>query len=565
MLKKKKDYMLGEELIQREWVTLEQVERALEIQRESHEFLGQILIRLKFLSEQNLLTVLADQYELETVDPLKLKVTKTILERVPAKVAHHYHIFPVERRKNSARVAMSEIPDPDVLQELGAILGSEVKIALAERTKIDEAIEQHYGIGAPIVERMVATKKAAPQPLASVIELKTEKTDATPGEASVRELVNMLFIDAKTKRASDIHIEPFPRELVVRYRVDGILQEAKVPQEIRQFHSGIISRIKIMSQLDISEHRVPQDGRVKVEIEGEELDLRISLLPTSFGESLVIRILSPTRLLKMDQVGLSEAYQKELGEQLKSPHGIILLTGPTGSGKTTTLYAALNEINNSGRKIITVEDPIEYQLRGIVQTQVNPKIGVTFATGLRHMLRHDPDVMMVGEIRDAETAEIAVRSALTGHLVFSTLHTNDAPSSLIRLLDLDLPPYLVSSSIICVIAQRLVRKVCEKCRNKSSPTELKLSQLKNEKIPEGTFYTSTGCDACRGTGYHGRVAIHEMMMITQEMKELINKKASLVELQKLALSQGMTTLQKDGIAKASQGITTVSEVLRVTR
>lgn len=540
--------MLGEALIRNGIITLEQLDQALDVQRQTGEFLGQILIRFGFISEATLVEILADQFELPLVDPEKLAVHKTVLDRVPPKVAQHYHIFPMKLAEGKLTLAMNEPPDFDLVQELSAILGTEFQVVLAERAKIDEAIQRHYGIGASIVERLAKSQRESDEPTRELIGTAvTEEMEASAGEASIRELVNQLLMDAQKKRASDIHIEPFPERLSVRYRIDGILQEAKVPEAIKQFHSSIISRIKIMANLDISERRLPQDGRIKIRVQGEELDLRISLLPTSFGESLVVRLLSPARLLKLDRIGLSHEYLTTLRQILTKPSGIVLLTGPTGSGKTTTLYACLSELNDIGRKIITVEDPVEYQLSGIIQMQVHPKIGLTFARGLRHMLRHDPDVMMVGEIRDPETAEIAIRSSMTGHLVFSTLHTNDATSAIARLIDLGMQPYLVASSLECVIAQRLVRLLCDKCKKKS-----------------GEEYIPAGCDSCNGNGFFGRAAIHEFFVLDEEIKDFVSNKTSTLELRELAVKKGMKLLRDDGLAKAKAGLTTSREVLRVT-
>ncbi|MBI4372425.1 MAG: Flp pilus assembly complex ATPase component TadA, partial [Candidatus Omnitrophica bacterium] len=508
MLKTKKNFKTGAELIHQHLLKWDQVREALEIQEKSGEFIGQILIRLGYISERQLLEVLADQFELPVADPTKLSVPKVVLEQVPPQIALHYHIFPVEANAKELVIAMPEPPDLDMVQELSAILGVVIKVVLAERAKIDEAIKKHYGVGASVMEQLKRPqgehKSMASQAPAQPA---VEDTSATGGEASVRELVNQLLIDAQKKRASDIHIEPFSERLRVRYRIDGILHEANVPKEIKAFQDSIISRIKIMARLDISERRLPQDGRIKVKVKKEELDLRISTIPTAFGESLAIRLLSPEKLLSLEHIGLSEKNLAALRQVISKSSGIVLLTGPTGCGKTTTLYACLHDLNSEGRKIITVEEPVEYQLSGIIQMQVHPKIGLTFANGLRHMLRHDPDVLMVGEIRDTETAEIAIRSALTGHLVLSTLHTNDAPTAVTRLIDLGIEPYLVSSSLDCVIAQRLVRLLCSECKKKTA---------------DG--FKAAGCDHCAQSGFYGRTAIHELLLLDAEMKELVSKR-----------------------------------------
>lgn len=565
MLKKKKNYLLGQELVRLKAVSHAQIDRALEIQKETGGLCGQILLREGSVTEDALLKVLADQWGLEILDLSSAEVPRAVLDKVPAKLIHYYHVFPVEMRGRELKLVIGSETDFETLQELGAILGIDLSPAFAKRLKIAQAIEKNYGIGASVIERLVAGRKNQPSASLAGFENEIETLETSAGEGSVRELVSMLLMDAKQKRASDIHLEPFEGELVLRYRVDGVLHEAAVPEAIRQFHGGIITRIKIMAQLDISERRLPQDGRIKIRVKDDELDLRISLLPTVYGEALVIRILSPARLLNLDHVGLSKKNTAILRDLLARPNGIILLTGPTGSGKTTTLYAALSEINTQDYKIITVEDPVEYQLRGIIQMQVHPKIGLSFASGLRHMLRHDPDVMMIGEIRDSETAEIAIRSALTGHLVFSTLHTNDAPGAVARLSDLGMAPYLVSSSLNAVIAQRLVRILCAFCKDEVPAEKIKFPDSVPQELRQGPFYEAKGCVECRETGYRGRTAIHEIMLLDEEIREALAEKISMSELKRLVLKKGMTTLLEDGLEKARQGITAVREVLRVAR
>ncbi len=549
MIRKKKNYFIGEELLRKKMITLEQVDHALSVQKETGEFLGQILVRFGYISESKLVELLADQFDLRLVNPAQLDIPKDVIKRVPPKVAQHYEIFPIGFERNKLVLALNEPPDFDVLQELSAILGTEIQVVLAEREKVAEAMQKHYGLGASIVESLARERRASQlqQGTAQTEAATAESIEATIGESSIRELVNQLLIDAQKKRASDIHIEPFADRLSVRYRIDGILQEASVPGQIREFHASIISRIKIMANLDISERRLPQDGRIKIRVQGEELDLRVSILPTAFGESLVIRILSPARLLKLDNLGFDPECLNHLRQVLKKPYGVILLTGPTGSGKTTTLYAALSELNDVGRKIITVEDPVEYQLDGIIQMQVHPKIDLTFAIGLRHMLRHDPDVLMVGEIRDAETAEIAIRSSLTGHLVFSTLHTNDSVGALTRLIDLGMQPYLVASSLECVIAQRLVRLLCPHC-----------------KAQKDDEYVAVGCGECNQTGYYGRTVIHEFMVIDDEIKNMLGDGATAMDIREAATRKGMRPLRESGLAKVKAGLTSRDEVMRVS-
>lgn len=562
---------LGELLLAKGYVDGEELEAALGEQREKGGRLGDILISRGNASEQPVLEALAVQSGLAVTMLDEGEMDPAARKKMPARLAQHYGVFPVSLGESGLKLAVEAPPEPDQLQEMTAVLGIGIEIVLAPAKRIEEAIQRYYGVGAAIVERMVSSEDGERGGARGTEEWeddRVETADDSAGEGSVRELVNQLLSDAWLKRATDIHLEPFPGELSVRYRIDGVLCEAKVSANIRRFYRGMISRIKIMANLDISEQRRPQDGRLKVRIRNQEVDMRLSLLPSAFGEAAVIRILSSAKLLRLDSVGLSERHRQSVRRLIEKPHGMILLTGPTGSGKTTTLYSCLNEINREERKIITVEDPVEYLLKGIIQMQVHPKIGLTFAAGLKHMLRHDPDVMMVGEIRDGETAEIAVRSALTGHLVFSTLHTNDAPSAVARLLDLGVPPYLVSSSLMAVIAQRLVRVICEHCREES-PLEKysgeEFEKLLNTHYANKPFYHGAGCEQCRGTGYQGRTAVHEVMLVDDTLKEMISNRASMSVLRRQALAAGMEDLHRDGLDKAARGITTVQEIFRVTR
>ncbi len=562
---KRKNYFLGEELIRRGAATLEQVDRALSLQTETKESLGAIMVRLGFISEHMLLEVLADQLNLPYLDPTTAPIEKEVLNRVPAKVAQHYHIFPIRIQNQGILVASNDPLRHDLLEELRAILTAEIQFALAERRKIDQAIQKYYGIGASVLEDLVRDdlKKTKPKPVAETVTASSsdvEDVGASQAEGTVRNLVNQLLFDAQKKRASDIHIEPFADHLTIRYRVDGALVDANVPETIQKFHANIISRIKIMANLDVSEKRLPQDGRIKIKSEKDELDLRVSILPTTFGEAIVIRILTPARLVGLEQIGFSSTHLTQIRKALQKNAGIFLLTGPTGSGKTTTLYACLKELNEAGKKIITIEDPIEYQISGVVQMQTHPKIGLTFASGLRHMLRHDPDVMMVGETRDLETAEISIRSALTGHLVLSTLHTNDAPGAVARLMDMGIEAYLVASSLEGVIAQRLVRQICKHC--KQADDKLPTAVPAGISLAGVTCYRGKGCEQCNGTGYFGRVAIHEVLIIDDYLRDCISRNMTLVQFRDEAVKRGMKRLVEDGIEKVKQGITTVSEVIQ---
>ena len=392
----------------------------------------------------------------------------------------------------------------------------------------------------------------------------TSSVDDMADDASIIKFVNQVLQQAVSERATDIHIEPFEGELRIRYRVDGILFNASIPPSIKYLHSAIVSRVKIMSALNIAEKRLPQDGRIKLKVGQSDLDLRVSVIPTSFGESVHIRILSANILLGLGSLGLLDKDLHIVEEAIKKPHGIVFVTGPTGSGKTTSLYACLSKINDASKNIITIEDPIEYQIHGVTQIQVNNKVGLTFATGLRSMLRHDPDIMMVGEVRDLETAEIAIRVALTGHLVFSTLHTNDAAGAITRLVDMGIEPYLVSSSIEASIAQRLVRVICDKCKEEITPDKKLLEELNLNPKEKKTFYEGKGCAACKFTGFRGRTAIYEILTMDDDLRELIINRAPINEIKEMASKNGMRTLFNDGMIKVEKGITTITEVLRVT-
>jgi len=391
----------------------------------------------------------------------------------------------------------------------------------------------------------------------------TEDTEDLAEDASIIKFVNQILQQAYYDRATDIHIEPFENDLIVRYRIDGILYDATIPPTIKYFESAIISRIKIMANLNIAERRLPQDGRINIKVGNDDLDLRVSILPTPYGESVVIRLLTNKMLYSLKELGLSQSDLTILEEMIKKPHGIILVTGPTGSGKTTTLYACLSKINNKELKILTIEDPIEYHLNGITQIQVHPKIGLTFAAGLRSMLRHDPDVMMVGEVRDLETAEITIRVSLTGHLVFSTLHTNDAAGATTRLLDMGIEPYLVASSVECIIAQRLVRLICPECKHPINDKKA-IARLGGGISEDAQIYEGKGCDKCKFTGFRGRTAIYEFIMMNDEIRHLVLNHASADQIKKKAVAMGMVTLRQDGINKVLKGITTVGEVMRVS-
>ncbi len=499
-----------------------------------------------------------------TIDRM-LKSSPEAIDVVSPRVAVHYGIVPLEIDSAGGLVVAMLDPDRvDVLDELTLTLGRSVRAERADAEAIAEAIRAHYGVGAETLEALVQNRDIE---LVSA-NVQDAGLDESAGDASIVKFVNQLVVDAYNSRATDIHFEPFESHLRVRYRIDGILFDAHIPDSIRHFRDSITSRIKIMANMDIAERRLPQDGRIRARIDGKDFDLRVSVIPIAHGESINIRILQRSNVLMgLEAIGFGEHDIVCFGELLKKPHGIVLLTGPTGSGKTTTLYACLSRINGVERKIITVEDPVEYQIEGICQMHVRADIGFTFARGLRSMLRHDPDVMMVGEIRDFETAELAIRCALTGHLVFSTLHTNDAAGAAPRLVDIGIEPYLLASSVESFIAQRLVRVVCPHCAEPDVPVYEALNEMGVEPgtADLSSFRRGCGCDVCRHSGYFGRTAIYEMLMMDDEIRRLIMDRAPASLIKRAALANGMKTLRDNGWAKASRGQTTLDEVLRVTQ
>lgn len=562
----KDSLLIGQILIDEGVISPEQLERGLVERQKTGDFICTILVKLGFAPEEKIFGVLARQLNIPYVKLKDKDIEPLIIQKVPAKFASHYKIIPLEFKDNNLVIATSDPLDVRLLDDLRLLLGVEVKGVLASELEIQEAIRKYYGVGAETLEKMV-TEKSVTRDLAHEAE-KAEDLEIMAGDASIIKFVNQILSEAIKEGATDIHLEPFQSELRTRFRIDGVLYDINIPETIKYFQPAIVSRIKIMAKLNIAEHRLPQDGRIKIKINDEELDLRVSVLPTAFGESVQIRVLSTRFFLELEKLGLMQQDLKIIEEVIKKPHGIIFVTGPTGSGKSTTLYAALARINSSAIKIITIEDPVEYQLRGVNQIQVVPQIGFTFATALRHMLRHDPDVMMVGEVRDYETAEIAIRSALTGHLVFSTLHTNDAAGAITRLLDMGIEPFLVSSSLECLIAQRLVRVICPKCKQPLKAQKEILDQMRGaiDFDPQTiSLYEGKGCEFCRFTGYKGRTAIYEIIVISEAIREMILTRASSQQIKQKAVTEGMRTLRQDGFQKVIKGITTFSEVVRVTQ
>ena len=554
---------LGQLLVKEKIITEPQLRVALEEQKKTKELLGVALVRLGFVDEELIyLPILATQLDVPFVNLKNLSIAPEAIARISAKVAEHYQVIPLEYVRDTLTLAVNHPLDIRLLDDLAVICRARIKPVLASSKDIAEAIRKYYGLGADTIDQMMQSTsfkervQEAPEPLAEL-----------DSEASIAKFINQLLVEAHQKQATDIHIEPSADELKIRYRIDGVLHDAKAPGNIRHFKDAISSRIKVMSNLNIAEKRLPQDGRFKFQAAGIHLDLRVSFLPTPFGESAVIRLLSTSKLYRMADLGLSKEEELLLGGLIAKPHGIIFLTGPTGSGKTTTLYSCLSRVNTIDKKIITIEDPVEYQLNGITQIQVHPQIGLSFAAGLRSMLRHDPDIMMVGEVRDRETAQITIQVALTGHLVFSTLHTNDASSAVARLIDMGVEPYLISSSVLCFIAQRLVRLLCPHCKKSVPISEdiIKEFSLCPEDLKGLGIYEAGSCAACNETGYQGRHGIFEFLVMQEEIRELILNKASSTQINAKAMQLGMRTLRQSGWNKIKQGLTSPSEVIRVTQ
>jgi type II secretion system protein E len=565
-MRAKNSILIGQILIDEGLITSEQLEKGLIEQKKTGDFICATLIKLGLLDEEKALATLARQLNIPYVRLRDKIIDPAIIKNVPAKFASHYEIIPLELHNNTLIIAMADPLDTRILDDIRLLLGLEVKGVLASGAEIKEAIRKHYGLGADTIEQMVSEKSSLPQ--LNLEAQRTEDLEVLVEDASIIKFVNQLIQESIKEMATDIHLEPFQNELRTRFRIDGLLYNIHTPESIKYFHPAIVSRIKIMAHMNIAERRLPQDGRIRIKLEENELDLRVSTIPTAFGEAVHIRILSPQFFLELEKLGLLAEDFSLIEKLIEKPHGIIFVTGPTGSGKSTTLYACLAKINKTQVKIITIEDPIEYQLRGVNQIQINPKIGLNFATGLRHMLRHDPDVMMVGEVRDFETAEIAIRAALTGHLVFSTLHTNNAAGAVTRLLDMNIEPFLVSSSVECLIAQRLVRLICPKCKTPvNNPKEI-IERMKKDLDFEAsnlTLYEGKGCQDCRFTGYHGRTGIYEIISVTEPIRELILKRGSSQQIKQQAILEGMRTLRQDGIRKVILGLTTFAEVMRLTQ
>lgn len=566
---------LGEILQKKNLITPQQIKEALAKQRKTGARLGSIMVKMGFISEANLLTALSEQLGISYVKLKQIDIDPEAFKKLPAKFAWHYGIMPIKFKDNILTIASSD--SMLQLNDVKLRLGCEINQVLALESEIMEFIRHYYGVGAETVEKIIAETSQQPAETYRVTP-QVEDIEKTTEDASVINLVNQILLDAKKKDATDIHIEPFRDRLAIRYRVDGILYNANIPKDIERFFSAIVSRIKIMARLNIIERRIPQDGRASMKVGNEEFDLRISTIPTRYGEGVVIRILPSKMLFSLKKLGLETDNLKILEGLIRRPHGIIFVTGPTGSGKTTTLYTCLSKIKSSENKIITIEDPIEYELEGISQIQVAPEINFGFAEGLRSMLRHDPDIMMVGEVRDFETAELAIRSALTGHLVFSTLHTNDSAGGVARLLDIGVQAYLLATAVQAFIAQRLVRIICPHCKEEDKSVTkdgkaqiiksifgAKLTQEDLKKKLEVVFYKGKGCEKCNLTGFKGRTAVSEILQVSKSIKELVLKKASTDAIREAAVKDGMKVLAFSGWNKIVDGLTTLDEIVKLAQ
>jgi general secretion pathway protein E/type IV pilus assembly protein PilB len=556
---------IGEALVRKGIITREQLAEAGSLKSSPSERVDQVLIRQGIVPERTVLGVISEQLKIPFVELSEPDIDRELLSIIPSRLVHKYSLMPISRNGKGVRIATADPYNMYALDEVRTCINQPVEPVLATRADINKMIKAFYGVGGEVIQEMVSERGE----LEIIDEQKFDSSDIdiqAAQDASVVKLVNEILIEAIDQRASDIHYEPFEHDFRVRYRIDGVLQPANVPAEIRRFQNAIVSRVKILSNLNIAERRLPQDGGFKIKAHGREIDLRVSVIPMAFGEGIVLRILDRSSVkLLLEDLGMEGKTLETFRDLISRPHGIILVTGPTGSGKTTTLYAALSEIVSPELKILTIEDPVEYYLDGVNQTQILPKIGLTFARALRSFLRHDPDVILVGEIRDKETAEVAINASLTGHLVFSTLHTNDAVTATTRLLDMGVEPFLVSSSIEAVLAQRLVRTICKSCKEKYVPENPKLLPADFGYQRGEQLYRGKGCRDCRGTGYAGRRAVFELLIMTDELRELVLQRASAAKLQSNAREQGLVLMREVGWELCRRGLSTPEEVLSVTK
>jgi type IV pilus assembly protein PilB len=558
---KRKSKQLGQILIELGYITAEQLETALEEHRKTPKSLGRVLIDMGMIKEADLVRALAEQVGLEFVDLNEFPIDATATVLLPEALSRRYRAIPIGERDGRLLVAMSDPANVYALDDIRTITGREVQPVVATANDVEQAIQKFAGMDSQ-VEAMATIASEAVEG-ESPVDLEEALEDAP-----IVKLVNAIMTQAVGDRASDVHLEPGERNVRIRFRVDGVLHEP-MPPAPKNIQGGLISRLKVMADLNIAEKRVPQDGRISMKVGGRALDLRLATLPTVFGEKVVIRILDKSNaLLALEDLGFLEDSYKRFSESFKKPYGAILVTGPTGSGKSTTMYSTLNILNEEAKNIITVEDPVEYRLAGVNQMQVNPKAGLTFASALRSILRADPDIVLIGEIRDRETAVIAIEAALTGHLVLSSLHTNDAPSAITRLVEMDVETFLVASAIDAIVAQRLARKLCERCKVPYQPEQPELLAAGYPdwlwpEIPQ--LFKSQGCAACANTGYRGRIGLYEVMQMSEEIERLTVERSSADAIRAVAIQQGMMTLRDDGLEKARMGITSLDEVARVVK
>jgi type IV pilus assembly protein PilB len=558
---KRKSKQLGQILIELGYITPEQLETALEEHRKTPKSLGRVLIDMGMIKEADLVRALAEQVGLEFVDLNEFPIDATATVLLPEALSRRYRAVPIGERDGRLLVAMSDPANVYALDDIRTITGREVQPVVATANDVEQAIQKFAGMDSQV--EAMATMASEAVEGENPVDLEEALEDAP-----IVKLVNAIMTQAVGDRASDVHLEPGERNVRIRFRVDGVLHEP-MPPAPKNIQGGLISRLKVMADLNIAEKRVPQDGRISMKVGGRALDLRLATLPTVFGEKVVIRILDKSNaLLALEDLGFLEDSYKRFSESFKKPYGAILVTGPTGSGKSTTMYSTLNILNEEAKNIITVEDPVEYRLAGVNQMQVNPKAGLTFASALRSILRADPDIVLIGEIRDRETAVIAIEAALTGHLVLSSLHTNDAPSAITRLVEMDVETFLVASAIDAIVAQRLARKLCERCKVPYQPEQAELLAAGYPdwlwpEIPQ--LFKSQGCAACANTGYRGRIGLYEVMQMSEEIERLTVERSSADAIRAVAIQQGMMTLRDDGLEKARMGITSLDEVARVVK
>ena len=558
---------LGQILVDLGHITEDQLWDVLEEQKKSPgEIIGRVALRMSLVGESQITEALAEQWGMAVVNLRETVIPPKVLELVPQTMAEIYKIMPISLKNDVLTVAMADPQNMAALDDLRNFLGYDVRGAVSNHQDVEEAITRHYADKEDSIEDVIGKmEEEFPEERGKEGAYDIGSEDELVNSAPIRKLLNMVLLLAIRDQASDIHFEPFEDEFKIRVKADGVLYEMVPPP--RHLANAITTRIKVMANLDIAERRLPQDGRIELNVGGNSVDLRVSVLPTMFGESVVMRILDRTVVqLDLNKIGLDATTLSRFRQCLHTPNGIVLVTGPTGSGKTTTLYSALNELNDIETKIITTEDPVEYEIEGLLQIPVNHDIDVTFANVLRAILRHDPDIILVGEIRDYETAETAIQSALTGHLVFSTLHTNDAPSTVTRLRDMGIAPFMITATVEAILAQRLVRRICSECRTEFEPSDELLMelQLSIAQARQYRFYYGKGCARCNNSGYKGRCGLYELMNITDDIRDMIAANASSDELRNMARSQGMTTLREAGLKLIFDGVTTIDEVVRET-